>query len=166
MKPKLKVKKYNQLYLIDTEEAVQQRNINPANHNCDNDILNTFDGLIRNIYFYAENFHNLRDRNDQERREGSDIINLRILFNELKQNNRQDKRFSKPEKDEIAIIFDNEDSEPPFERYFEVFAKQETEFLNIRLQTLSRHMDPMVYVAFLLFRSTRWQIRLFFSDNS
>lgn len=60
------------------------------------------------------------------------MINVRILFYELKQKTGLAKIFLEPEKEEIAVIFHNEDVEPPFGTYGG-FTNRDSVFSNILL---------------------------------
>ncbi|XP_063781211.1 uncharacterized protein LOC134929546 [Pseudophryne corroboree] len=69
------------------------------------------------------------------------------------------RRYNKPTSNEIAMVFVNEDGEPPFQRDIRIYPKNPHDpkqtFINIHI--LSPNMDPMTYALLFPYGEAGWQ---------
>ncbi|XP_076029784.1 uncharacterized protein LOC143018309 [Oratosquilla oratoria] len=70
--------------------------------------------------------------------------------------NADRRRYNLPTVNDIAMIFQNPDGEPPFHRDFKVYPRNEDAPL-ISLNILSPNLDPMTYTPFFPFGEPGWQ---------
>ena len=127
-------RQYAQLYIIDTEEAVNERLKHPANKSLKRDLLIELDQLLRSTNKYAQTFNMLHEL---EENETCDYV---IRF--LKERNTDPRRYNLPACNEIAVVFSDREGEPPFERDIEIHKKDGD---HVKLSLISEHVDPMTY---------------------
>lgn len=136
------IRKYSQLYIIDNEVATKSRK--NSNNNCRNDILRYLDTLLRKINPYAEAYKMMHEIEKDE--EESSVLKKscpREIKMILKRHYNVDKnRYNLPTANEVAVVFVDDDGEPPIERDFCVFSKSNKPII---IPTISRHVDPMTY---------------------
>ena len=149
-----KPRKYAQLYVIDTDQANDIRTRNGANAACDFSVMSNLDRLIRSVNPYAQAYYNMAEVERQAKSNGTYKGNLSMVFN--RSLNRTAKRYNAPTASEIAMIFTDNNGEPPFERDIKVYAKGVSTD-NLQLNLLSPHLDPMTYVLFYPHGELGWQ---------
>ena len=120
-------RQYAQLYVVSSAEATARRMNNPANHGCIAEVVSNIDRLIWEHNVFANAFKTLHEvelREEQqahaERREQSTV---NITSN--RDRNADRRRYNIPTVDEIAIVFQTSEGEPPFNRDFKVYPRAE-----------------------------------------
>ena len=156
-------RRYSQLYVIDTNEATDLRLKNSANERCDRNVLFNRDRTIREINPYAKAFKNLAEVERNAKREGKIPMNLRMVFN--KNIHSDMNRYNAPTTDEVAMIFNDKNGEPPFERDIKVYARN-AKYDNINLNILSPHLDPMTYTLLYPYGEPGWTRDLIIRNNN
>lgn len=97
---------------------------NKANKGCDQALMRELSFLIVECNEFAKTFKMLREvERDLNPRE-TESPNLMFSFRNDSQHERKDKRrYNAPKVNEIAIVFQNVDDEPPFERDIRIYNK-------------------------------------------
>ncbi|XP_065321170.1 uncharacterized protein LOC135928643 [Gordionus sp. m RMFG-2023] len=126
--------------------AIENHVLLKENSACDIHLLKKLDILIRQINPYAISFQTLGEVEKAEemkaRLENRPISKVNKIFRRDRANDRR--RFNIPNIDEVEMIFNNDDGEPPFERDVKVYPRNDDSNLVI-LNILSPNLDPMVY---------------------
>ncbi|XP_051156397.1 uncharacterized protein LOC127278640 [Leptopilina boulardi] len=136
-------RKYGQLYIIDTNEAVLERLKNKSNKKCLSSLMEEIDKLLREINPYAKAFKMMREVELEEealaKSKNEPIRNIQMWIKRDRSLNQS--KFNVPSCSEVALVFVSEDGEPPMERKLtqqyvvDVWSKVEGERLKyIRLQ--------------------------------
>lgn len=145
-------KLHNQLYMIDTEEATNERLSHNANRNLNRSLLNQLDHLIRRDNEYAKTYKMMREVIDDVKKkaisENSEISQVNLAF--IRNPKSDERRFNLPLMNSIAAVFTDQDGVPPFNRDFQVYSKcddaQSTnENPRLKLNILSAHLEGMCY---------------------
>ena len=153
--------KYAQLYVVDSAQATEQRMSSQGNGRCLPQLMQLLDAEIRKISRFANSYHMMQETMIKERdiakSSGLDIPNVNMVF---RRDRRADpRRFNSPTANEIAMVFVNEDGEPPFERDIRVYPKNPTnpnqQFLNLNI--LSPNLDPMTYALLFPYGEEGWE---------
>src|SRR5277367_1607241 len=97
-------------------------------------------------------------RATREAREvGDEIPVVNMVFRRDRHSDQR--RYNAPNSNEIAMVFENKDGEPPFERDIRVYPSDpenpENNFINISI--LSPNLDPMAYPLLFPFGEAGWQ---------
>jgi hypothetical protein len=137
--------KFAQLYILDSDEALQKRMTPKENTGCDSKLMAALDSLIRSINEYAKGFKMMRELEIREelkaKNEGRSINQISML---IRTDRRDDQRcYNNPRTNEVAIVFQNVDGEPPFERDLRIYSKSEHKTKHLSI--LDPNCDPMVY---------------------
>ena len=68
-------------------------------------------------------------------------------------------RYNSPTSNEVAMVFVNEDGEPPFERDIRIYPKNPEDPQNnfVNLHILSSNLDPMTYALLYPYGEPGWQ---------
>lgn len=116
-------RKYAQLYIIDSTQALSVREQNKANCNCPSRILNQIYRFFRQNNRLAQTYQMIREIETRENAVSADLnlpppqVSL-VFRRDRKSDNR---RYNDPTANEIAMVFVNEDGEPPFERDIRIY---------------------------------------------
>jgi hypothetical protein len=137
---------YAQLYVLDSTQATDIRHNHAANDNCRRDILDRIDRFFRENNRIAASYmlmHEIETRESEEAIQTGQQI--QIVSMALRRDRQSDQRhYNVPTSNEIAMVFVNEDGEPPFERDIHIYPKNpDQKFINLHI--LSPNMDPMTY---------------------
>ncbi|UYV78651.1 hypothetical protein LAZ67_16002278 [Cordylochernes scorpioides] len=143
--------KFAQLYILDTAEATRKRLSIPENHGCDENLLNKLAELLANINNFAMSYKMLRDVEKEAIQEannnGTELPNIVMA---IKNDRTQDvRRYNKPTASEVAVVFQNDDGEPPFIRDILIRLKPiENQPMLKRISILDPNLDALVYPLF------------------
>lgn len=159
--PANKTRKYAQLYVIDSTQALSIRNQQQANQNCPSRILDKIDRFFRENNRIAQTFHMIREVENRENiaaaaaNQPPPQVSL-VFRRDRRSDNR---RYNNPTSNEIAMIFVNEDGEPPFERDIRIYPKnpENSQHQYVQLNILSSNLDPMTYSILYPFGEPGWQ---------
>ncbi|CAK9295760.1 unnamed protein product [Gordionus sp. m RMFG-2023] len=157
---------YAQLYVLDTTQAIDKRIHHPANSKCNKDIMKQLDQLIRQINPYALSFKTLGEVHQSALElattSNTKLPTINMIFKGDRSSDRR--RYNLPSMDDVAMIFNNEDGEPPFKRDIKVYPKSNDNDLII-LNVLSPNLDPMVYPILFPHGEPGWSPNMI-ADNS
>lgn len=154
-------KQYAQLYVVDSAQANKERINNPTNNHYDAAIMQELDRIIRSNNVLAQAYRTLGEveREEQQRAliGNRSVPKVNMVFR--RDRNFDRRRYNLPVVNEVAMIFRNDDGEPPFERDIRVYPRNPTQpFVNINI--LSPNMDPMTYALFYPFGEPGWQPKM------
>ncbi|UYV74978.1 hypothetical protein LAZ67_12001956 [Cordylochernes scorpioides] len=132
--------KFAQLYILDTAEATRERLSIPENHGCDENVLNKLAELKP-----------IQEANNS----GTELPNIVMA---IKNDRTQDvRRYNKPTASEVAVVFQNDDGEPPFIRDILIHLKPiENQPKLKRISILDPNLDALVYPLFYLRAEQGW----------
>jgi hypothetical protein len=153
--------KFAQLYVLDSTQATKFRVSHPANEQCLTCILDDIDRFFRQNNRLCHTYHMLREIEAQALEEAQqaakDIPIVNLVFRRDRQSDKR--RYNEPTHNEIAMVFVNDDGEPPFERDLRIYPhnprNRKQQFVNINI--LSPNLDPMCYPLFFPFGEPGWQ---------
>jgi hypothetical protein len=124
-------------------------------------ILDSIDRFFRQNNRLANTYQLMRDVEkraaEQALQAGEEVPLVNMV---LRRDRHFDKRrYNAPTCNEIAMVFVNDDGEPPFQRDIRIYPKNpmnpEQQFINISI--LSPNLDPMTYPIFYPFGEPGWQ---------
>lgn len=154
-------RQYAQLYVIDSSEATEDRAQHPANKNCSRDLLDKLDRFFRAKNRLAQTYKMMRDVEAQANADLRPTIDAAPVVNLVFRRDRHsdERRYNAPTANEIAVVFVNEDGEPPFERDFRVYPKNpcNSQMQLIQLNILSPNIEPMTYPLLHPYGEPGWQ---------
>ena len=153
---------YAQLYVLDTTtQATDVRQQHQANEDCRQEIMYQLDRFFRDNNRLAQCYqlmHEIESREAQNAAQlGLTIPTVSMAFYRDRQSDQR--RYNAPTSNEIAMVFVNEDGEPPFERDIHIYPKnpQDPNQAFIKLHILSPNMDPMTYAIMFPYGEAGWQ---------
>lgn len=155
-------RQYAQLYVVDSTQALSIRNQHVANINCPPQIVDKIDRFFRQHNRLAQTFHLIREI---EERENQQAVAANIPPPEISMVFRRDRqsdsrRYNEPTSNEIAMVFVNEDGEPPFERDIRIYPRNPSpQEKFIQLSILSANLDPMTYGLLFPYGQPGWQVK-------
>ncbi|XP_043469512.1 uncharacterized protein LOC122503140 [Leptopilina heterotoma] len=157
-------RKYGQLYILDTDEAVMERLNNECNKKCLQLLMTEIDILLRDINIYAKSFKMMKELELEEEARAK-------LMNECPRSIqmwfKRDPKFSQskynvPSCNEVAVIFVSEDGEPPIERDICIHPRGSK---SIPISSLSTHADPMTYPLMFPSGDPGWTVNMKHTDG-
>ena len=152
---------YAQLYVVDSTQATEFRVSHPANQDCIPRLLDQLDKFLRQHNRLCATYHMLREveaRSIAEANaagEGIPVVNM--VFKRDRHSDQR--RYNVPNENEIAMVFVNNNGEPPFERDIRVypFNPKNEDHTSININILSPNLDPMSYPLLFPFGEPGWQ---------
>jgi hypothetical protein len=152
---------YAQLYVLDSTQATGIRQKHPANERCYPRILDQIDRFFRQHNRIARSYQMMREVEAQAARQavqaGDRIPVVSLVFRRDRQSDQR--RYNAPTSNEVAMVFVNEDGEPPFERDIRIYPRNPADpnqrFVNINI--LSPNLDPMSYAIMFPYGEPGWQ---------
>ncbi|XP_071577023.1 uncharacterized protein [Temnothorax nylanderi] len=148
--------RYAQLYFLDTEEAIHHRMNNEANQRCDPAMMRDLSCFMIQCNEFAKTFKMMRQVEQDLNPRGIQTPNLMLCFrNDPKHDQR---RYNAPRANEIAVVFQNIDGEPPFERDIRIYNKNSNDVQQISI--LDKRCDPMCYPLLYPYGNDGWHSEL------
>ncbi|XP_065316121.1 uncharacterized protein LOC135924917 [Gordionus sp. m RMFG-2023] len=147
--------KFAQLYVLETTQAVNGSLHMKENSGCNEDLLKRLDILIRQNNPFSISFKTLGEIEKEEKnraiQENRPVQKINMIFRADRSSDKR--RYNIPNIDEVAIIFTNDDGEPPF---IKVYPRVDgSDLININI--LSPNLDPMVYPLLFPFGDPGWK---------
>jgi len=138
-------RKYAQLYILDTAEATRQRMEGSENRECDQNVMKKIANLLQNINFYAQAYKSMYEvENEEIQRARAAGREVKPFTMRLRHERSKDyRRYNLPTANEVAVVFEDEDGQPPYNRDFCVHLRNT--YSTKRISILNSHLDPMVY---------------------
>ena len=121
------ISKFAHLYILETRSpAADLRKQLPENENCDPDILYRIDNFMRNHNRLANSYLMMRDVQKEHEENSLELgLEIPVVNMVFKRDRRSDqRRYNKPTENEVAMVFVNNDGEPPFERDIRIYPKK------------------------------------------
>ena len=154
--------KYAQLYILDSAEATDYRMQLPENEKCLPIIMEKIDAIIRQHNIYAGTYKMMHEI-EKEQTALAQIQNMTLPNIGLylrRDRNLDVRRYNLPNCNEIAMVFVDDNGEPPIERDIRVYARPQTQNPLHNLNILSHHLDPMTYALLFPFGEPGWQPKM------
>lgn len=145
-------RKYAQLYILDPEQAVSERMQTNAYFGISEDLMNILSQLMANINPSAKAYKIMYEVEKESMRD-QDLQELPKVTMATIQDRKDDcRRYSAPNQNEVAIIFQNADGEPPLNRDILIHCRPNAADQNPRkterISVLDPKLEPMVYPLF------------------
>ena len=131
---------YCQLYVVDSDQANQERLGRTENANCDHRVMKDLDAMLRSSNKLAQRFLTVAELEKKEQENCREPVLLKMMFAKTPGNDL--KVYREPTSSEVAIVFTGPDGGAPDKIDFTVCNRDG------HLQTLghcSPHCDPMCY---------------------
>lgn len=152
---------FAQLYVLDTTQATDIRHNHPANEQCCPRILRQIDSFFRQNNRIAESYRLMREMEAEAVQQaliaGDEVPVVNMVFRRDRQSDQR--RYNAPSSNEVAMVFVNDDGEPPFQRDIRIYPRNPVDpskpFVNISI--LSANLDPMTYAILFPFGEPGWQ---------
>lgn len=158
--PEGQQRKFAQLYVLDTAEAIEQRLNLPENNNCLPNVMHELDMIMReNPYTLA--FKKLSEVESQHKEyaRAQNIPMPRVNMVLRRDRHSDNRRYNLPTSNEVAMVFQNDDGEPPFQRDIRIYPRNDEQpFINLNI--LSTNLDPMTYPIFYPKGEPGWRTNL------
>ncbi|UYV79082.1 hypothetical protein LAZ67_17001066 [Cordylochernes scorpioides] len=159
---------FAQLYILDPDEAARQRMIISKNTGCNPDLMKLLSLYIVGINPFADACKMLHEVEKECMQEATanntepSIVSLGII-----QDRKNDqRRYNAPRSNEVAIIFQNADGEPPLERDLIIHCRSlPNERKTQRISILDPNLEPMVYPILFPYGDQSWTPNLKLSYN-
>lgn len=155
-------RKYAQLYVIDSTQALSIRHQHAANISIPPTILDAIDRFFRQHNRIAQTFQMIREIEERENREALaanlPAPQISMVFRRDRQSDNR--RYNDPTANEIAMVFVNEDGEPPYDRDIRIYPRSpSTQEKYVQINILSAHLDPMTYAILFPYGEPGWQAK-------
>ena len=133
---------YGQLYMLEGNEAVQQRMDHAENHPCQPETMQALQEAILEVSPYARAYkHMAQIEQEESARDGGNEGRASTVQMVMKRGPDQ-WRFNEPSHDEVAAVFVGSDGAPPIDRDITVYPRDHP---MQKLSFMSSNCDPMTY---------------------
>lgn len=166
-------RKYAQLYILDPDEATNRRMNIAGNTNCNSSIMYTLGQFMSKHNQLAKAYKMLyeveMEAENEARQKGIAPYSISMA---IKYDRSMDKnRYNVPRANEVAVIFQNIDGEPPFERDLLIHLRPDlnnSKTITNRISILHPSLEPMTYPLLFPFGESGWhpEIRICVNDTS
>ncbi|XP_024867851.1 uncharacterized protein LOC112452063 [Temnothorax curvispinosus] len=129
---------------------------NKVNQECDPEIMKDLSCFMVQCNEFAKTFKMMRQVEKDLNPIGNKTINLILSFRKDPQHDQR--RYNAPQANEIAVVFQNVDGEPPFERDIRIYNKNSNDVQQISI--LDKRCDPMCYPLLYLYGNDGWHSEL------
>ncbi|XP_075194167.1 uncharacterized protein LOC142294949 [Anomaloglossus baeobatrachus] len=146
--------KYAQLYILDLNEATEQRLTVHENKKCNTEMMHQIAQLLQQINPFAAAYRMLKDVEAEEEQKAITYgTSMPSIVMAIKQERGQDpRRYNKPRISEVAVVFQNDDGEPPFNRDILVHLHPDKNNPLLpktqRISILHSNLDALLYPLF------------------
>lgn len=137
---------YAGLFIVDYDTALDIRNQNPANRQCNNEIMDFLQTLLMNVNPYAQIFKSVKDLPNA-------ASNVQLHF--TTSNAFHPGRSNLPTVSEVGAVFVSNDGAPPGSFDFVIYSKSTGALTKI--SNLNPHCDPMAYPLLFPCGDSGWQ---------
>ncbi|XP_075207808.1 LOW QUALITY PROTEIN: uncharacterized protein LOC142312705 [Anomaloglossus baeobatrachus] len=155
--------KYAQLYILDPNEATEQRLTVHENKKCNMEMMHQIAQLLQQINPFEAAYRMLKDvEAEEDQRAITYGTTMPSIVMAIKQECGQDpRRYNKPRISEVAVVFQNDDGEPPFNRDILVHLHPDKNNPLLpktqRISILHSNLDALLYPLFFPRGNTYWQ---------
>lgn len=159
-------RKYAQLFILDPMTAADQRMHIAGNMNCNPQLMQELSHFVTTNNPFAISFKMLHEVEQEcirdAQRHGFPPPNATMAI--LQNRNSDLRRYNAPRVNEVAVIFQNADGEPPLDRDLLVHCRVDPTLLNSRkterINVLDPNLDPIVYPLLFPYGDQSWGINI------
>ena len=154
---------YAQLYILDTNEAMQQRINDPRNRNLRPDIMQLLQDELLAVNPYARQYHNMGHILQRERQlaaaKNQPVQPVKMI---IATRPFQDRRYANPTTTEIAAVYVGHDGAAPnpADRDLEVYPAQPNAPNTVKIKATSPNADPMTYPLLFFHGEMGWSVNI------
>ncbi|KAK6010959.1 hypothetical protein OSTOST_23967, partial [Ostertagia ostertagi] len=135
--------RYGQVYILDTSMAAEERAGNPANIQCNRDLIRSLSVLLHGINRFARAYKMLNEVALEEEaraaRERRSAMPVKMVF---RSSNLDPRRYNEPTANEVAVVYVGEEGDVPTEHNLAVHLRSGG-LRNIRV--IDAECDPLSY---------------------
>ena len=159
--PEGQAPQYAQLYILDTNEALQQRINDPRNVNLRPDIIQLLQDELLAVNPYAQQYHNmgqiLRRQRQIAAESNQPVQPVRMV---IATRPFQDGRYANPTTTEIAAVFvGNDGAAPnPADRDLEIYPADNNGNNTVKIKATSPNADPLTYPLLFIHGEMGWSV--------
>jgi hypothetical protein len=157
---------YSQIYILDADEALQCRTSHPENTQCDSNLMDLLAKMMEEVSPFARAFKMLYQV-EQEAMQASLASGRelpKICMAIVQDRNSDKRRYNAPKVNEVAIVFQNADGEPPLERDLLIHLKSSNSDPCVpkvrRISILDPNLEAMVYPMLIPHGDQGWSITM------
>jgi len=127
--------RYGQLYVLDPDAAADVRMQNPQNTGCLQAVLRTIAAIFQTQNPFARSYKMMDEIvREQETLAQTNGSPRPLIFMDIRRDRQSDqRRYNLRTSNEIAMVFQNSDGEPPFNHDIRIYPRPSTNDLSIRL---------------------------------
>jgi hypothetical protein len=150
-----KFRKFGQLYIIDNEIAKYDSYNTNCNSNLSIELLTKIEQLLKEINPYCKAYkmmHEIEEVNKNALKNNTVAREIKMFITRNK--NLYKNICNLPTCNEVAVVFVGEEGEPPIDRDFCVYSKDNKPQ---RIPIISQHVDPMTYPLIFPYGEFGWR---------
>jgi hypothetical protein len=145
---------YSQLYIIEGDQAVEERMRFRENQPCRRDVMAMLTTILDRINPYAAAYKQMQQVEQAQMQAAADNNDVPSTVTMYFRRGNDQRRYNDPRNDEVAAIFVSNDGAPPIDRDIVVHPKNEPPR---QISYMSANIDPMVYPIFFPYGEYGWQ---------
>ena len=152
---------YSQLYILDTNEALQQRINDPRNVNLRPDIIQVLQNELLAVNPYAQQYRNMGQILRRQRQIAADNNQpLQPVRMVIATRPFQNGRYANPTTTEIAAVYvGNDGAAPnPADRYLEIYPADNNASSTVKIKATSPNTDPLTYPLLFVHGEMGWSV--------
>ncbi|XP_021950614.1 uncharacterized protein LOC110847857 [Folsomia candida] len=159
-------RKCAQLYILDPDEACDQRMMIRENAHCNAEIMRELSSFMAQNNPFAKAFKMLYEVEKECLAEATlnGVEPATVAMAIVQDRNSDQRRYNAPLVNEVAVLFQNADGEPPLERDILIHCRPNENDLNPkrteRINILDPNLEPMVYPLLFPYGDQSWGIDL------
>ena len=152
---------YAQLYILDTNEAMQQQINDPRNQNLRPDILQILQDELLAVNPYARQYQNMGQILQRDRQiaaaNNQPVQPVRMI---IAKHPFQDRCYDNPTTTEIAAVYVGNDGAPPnpADRDLEIYPADNNAHNTLKIKVTSPNADPMTYPLLFFHGEFGWRV--------
>ncbi|XP_065061666.1 uncharacterized protein LOC135688676 [Rhopilema esculentum] len=159
--PEGQLPQYSQLYILDTNQALQERIHDPRNANLQPEVLQLLQDELMAVNPFARQFQNMgqilkRERNNAAAN-NQPLPEVRKI---IAQRPFQDRRYDNPIATEIAAVYVGDEGAPPDPANRDIVIYHTAKHNTTKIKATSPNADPMTYSLLFFQRELGWIIEL------
>ncbi|EYB85550.1 hypothetical protein Y032_0296g1695 [Ancylostoma ceylanicum] len=142
-------RQYGQIYILDTEQAAQQRLGNLQNANCDPALMVFLSEWFARNNIYAQSFKMMSEieRSEVEAalRENRPPVAIRMIFEENRERGVRRGQYALPTCNEVAVIYVGEENDVPSSRSLAVHLRESEGTPLMNISDIDKRCDLLTY---------------------
>ncbi|KAL6740116.1 hypothetical protein Aduo_013503 [Ancylostoma duodenale] len=142
-------RQFGQIYILDTEQAAQERLGNVQNVNCDSSLMFFLSEWYAHNNIYAQSFKMMneieRAEDEVARRENRPPVAIRMIFEENRERRVARGQYAMPTSNEVAVIYVGEENDVPPARSLAVHLRESEGTSLINISDIDKRCDLLTY---------------------